>query len=346
MIKSLLRLQSHFVVAGLITILSSSLLMGQEVDTVISLPGIEITTSVDRAEVYIGDLIEYSVSITYDSTYELVPPPLGANLGAFDVKDYEPDIETKLPDGRINSKTIFKLSTFTTGDYVIPAVPVFFRLPDKSARLLLAEPVPIKVISLLLNVGDSADIRPLKQPYEFKRDYSAYYWWGAGLFLVVAALLFFWFRYRRSRTAGEQIDLREPWEIAFEKLALLGEKNLPAEDRFKQHYIELSDIWREYLGRMYHAEVLEMTTEEILERFAVIELPPEVYNDMTPFLTHADLVKFARYTPECERIESDLSIVHDLVEAVRADHERRKAAEIELRNRPIAANVSARENSS
>ena len=53
---------------------------------------IEIKTSVDLAEAYIGDLITYTMTITYDSTIELVPPPLGANLGAFDVKDYQADV--------------------------------------------------------------------------------------------------------------------------------------------------------------------------------------------------------------------------------------------------------------
>src|SRR5512138_714655 len=89
-------------------------------DTVQAIPGMEIKTSVDKAEVYIGDLITYKVTITHDSSITLVPPPLGANLGAFDVKDYQADIETKLDGGRVQNQTTFVLSTFTTGDYIIP----------------------------------------------------------------------------------------------------------------------------------------------------------------------------------------------------------------------------------
>ena len=91
-------------------------------DTVGSLPGIEIETSVDHAEAHIGDLITYQVAIRYDSTaYSLIPPPLGANLGAFDVKDYQPDVVSELDDDRVESRTTFVLSTFTTGDYTDPA---------------------------------------------------------------------------------------------------------------------------------------------------------------------------------------------------------------------------------
>jgi len=64
---------------------STCLRAEEEVDTVASITGIEIVTSVDRAEMYVGDLINYTITIEHDSTIELLPPPLGANLGAFDI---------------------------------------------------------------------------------------------------------------------------------------------------------------------------------------------------------------------------------------------------------------------
>ncbi|RME28104.1 MAG: hypothetical protein D6800_04275 [Candidatus Zixiibacteriota bacterium] len=292
----------------------------QQADTVSSLPGIEITTSVDKAEVYIGDLIAYTVSITYDTTkYTLIPPPLGANLGAFDVKDYQPDVETRLSDGRVNSKTTFKLSTFTTGDYTIPPLPVLFRLPDSTVKILLAEPVPIKVKSLLAEAGDSVDIRPLKEPYAFPRDYTPFILWGGGGVLVLVLAFLVWLFLRRRKKAEEQVDLREPWEIAFERLALLDARKLPAEQRYKEYYIELTEILRDFLGRVYEVDVLEMTTEEFLECFVTITLPAEVYNEAAALLKHADLVKFARFVPEAERAEKDFKVVHNIIETVRQD---------------------------
>ena len=142
---------------------------GLQADTVGSLPGIEIETSVDHAEAYIGDLITYQVAIRYDSSaYSLIPPPLGANLGAFDVKDYEPDVVKRLDGDRVESRTIFVLSTFTTGEYTIPPLPVIFELPDSTRKVLLAEPVPITIKSLLADAGDSVDIKPLKEQYAFR----------------------------------------------------------------------------------------------------------------------------------------------------------------------------------
>ncbi|MBN1213306.1 MAG: hypothetical protein JXA92_12095 [candidate division Zixibacteria bacterium] len=301
------------------------------VDTVGSLTGIQVETSVDKAEIYIGDLITYTVAITYDSTIELIPPPLGANLGAFDVKDYQPDIETRLPDGRIKSETVFKVSTFTTGDYVIPPVPVIFIMPDSTRKAVLAEPVPIKVLSMLENAGDSVDIHPLKAQYEFPRDYSRYYIWGAlALVVVIGAVILIWSMIRRKKLKEEPVDMRPPWEIAFEKLAVLKEKNLISQERYREYYFELTEIYRGFLGRVYEIDVLEMTTEEFMERFEKIELPGNIYRDSMSMLRYADLVKFAKQVPESGRPEVDLQAAHDMIETVRFDRERKAQIDVHI----------------
>jgi hypothetical protein len=298
-------------------------------DTVRSLPGIQITTSVDKAEVYIGDLITYEVTILHDSTITLVPPPLGANLGAFDVKDYDPDKEKKLDGGKLQNITTFVLSTFTTGDYVIPPVPIIFKMPDKSAKVMLAEAVPIKVRSLLENAGDSADIRPAKAPYEFKRNYMPYYLAGGALLMLLAAL-FIWWRMRKRKTGAEMLDLRPPWEIAYERLALLQTGPLLFDERYKEFYIELTEILRGFLGRVYKINVLDMTTEEFLENYRGMELPDGLYAQTSDLLQHADLVKFAKYIPERARADTDFEAAHAIVNQVRAEEERRQQTEIRI----------------
>ncbi len=315
---------------GLTPALAAQDTTGRPVDTVESLSGIEIVTSVDRAEVLIGDLINYTLAITYDSVYELVPPPLGANLGAFDVKDYESDLVTRLDNGRIRSESKFKVSTFTTGEYVIPPIPVLFRLPDSTGKVLFSEPVPIKVNSLLENAGDSVDIKPLKAPYEFERDLTAYYYGGGALLLFLLVLAWYlWRRSRRVKAGAEPVDLRKPWEIAFENLAVLQQKRLPAEGKFKEYYFEITDIVRSYMGRIYEVDVMEMTTEEWSEVFAEITMPDGTFETGREFFKHADLVKFAKFIPEVVRAENDLETAHHLVETIRVDYERRQRRTME-----------------
>ncbi len=311
------------------TVVPASLVLAQterSADTVGALPGIEIQTAVDRAECLIGDRIEYTLTITYDSTYELVPPPLGANLGGFDVKDYQTDQITTLENGRRESVSRFTLSTFTTGDYVIPPIPVSFNLPDGARKVLLSEGVPIKVKSLLAEGADSLDIRPQKPVYEFERDLTARYAIaGAVLLVLLAAAWLVWRRLRRREVEAELVDTRPPWEKAFERLAMLKEKNLPQDGRFREYYFELTEAIRQFLGRMYNVHVLEMTTEEFIESFQQVELPGSLYERCREFLQHADLAKFAKYRPTTERCDEDLEVAHNMIELVRSDFVRRQA---------------------
>lgn len=294
-------------------------------DTVGSLPGVVIRTSVDKAEVYIGDLITYTIAIEYDTTFELIPPPLGANLGAFDVKDYRPDVESKLPDGRRRSETVFILSTFTTGDYVIPPVPVAFRDTRQQTRVLLSEVVPIKIRSMLENAGDSVDIKGLKAPYEFQRDYFWYYIAGSGLLAFLLIGLLIWLKLR-GRVAVAPVDNRPPWEIAYEQLAML-QQQIPSDTaKFKTYYIELTEVMREYLGRIYAWPVLDMTTEEFLDQYRTSGESADLQTRVAGFLRHADLVKFARYEPAADRPQLDFTTAHELVGQIRQRWEQRQAA--------------------
>lgn len=313
-------------VCFLILLLPTTSVFGQsEADTVSSLPNVEIRTSVDKADMHIGDLITYRLTIIYDSTYELIPPPLGANLGAFDVKDYKQDIVKVLKDGRMQSDNVFILSTFTVGDYIIPPIPVAFDLPDSTRKVIVSEAVHIKVKSLLQGTDDSLDIKPLKAQHEFLRDLTKYYLWGGlAVLVLLAAGLFIWRRRKKRKGEGEPEDLRPPWEIAFERLAVLQEKNLIDTDSFKLYYIELSEITRWYLGRVYQRNVLDMTTDEFMAQFEDVMLPLGIYDNSLEFLRFADLVKFAKLEPERERFTSDFERIHALVEKVRSDQMQRQ----------------------
>jgi hypothetical protein len=302
-------------------------------DTVGSVPGIEIETSVDRAEIYVGDLITYTVAIVHDTTVELIPPPLGANLGAFEVKDYQPDLRTRLDDGRIRSETRFTVSTFTTGEYVIPPLPVTFKLADGSMKVMLAEGIPITVRSLLGDEkGDTADIKPLKAQVShevFEEGVDPLILWPtiAGVLLIGSGLFWWWWR-RRKREEPE--DTRPPWEIAFFELALLQERDLPGTAEYKQYYVELTEIVRAFLGRIYENDVLEMTTTEFAVAFRDEELPGEWFDRLIDFFKHADLVKFAKLSPEAEGPGSDFALTHDMIDDVRIDWEKKQQVEVRV----------------
>jgi len=309
-------------------------------DTVQSAEGIRVETAIDRAEIYIGDLINYRLTIYHDSDIVLTPPPIGANLGAFDVKDYQADDTRRTNDGKYKIESRFALTTFTTGDYIIPPIPVEYMTPDSVRHIIVSEAIAIKVKSLLgEEAGDSLDIRDLKPQYVFASSNRWLYYTIAGILLaalVVGYLI--WRRKRRMMETGEPVDLRDPWEIAFEKLAYLKETDYLEKKKYKQYYVDLSDIFREYIGRMYHFPALDMTTFELLSKLEEMELEPSLYGRIGKLLNFSDLVKFAKFEPDASRPMFDFDEVHEIVEYVR-QIEQTKLSQIE----PVATTASKEE---
>ncbi len=305
----------------IVILLLSCVVFAQETaapDTVKTAAGIRIETEVDKAEVYIGDLISYRVAVIYDTALNVTPPPIGANLGSFDVKDYSAEEEQTLPDGTNKIETTFELTTFTTGDYIIPPIPVEFMTPDSAKKILLSEPVPIKVKSLLAESADTADIREIKGPIEFESVWPWWYYALAGVLLVVIAYFIYSF-YRKKEEKPKQmpLDTRDPWEIAFEKLAYLREKNYIKANEYKAFYIELTEIVRDYLGRMYHIPVLDMTTFEFLTTIRQQDIDEPMFSRLKKFLEYADLVKFAKLIPEEGKMQRDFEEAREMVGDIR-----------------------------
>jgi len=288
------------------------------IDTVQSAPGITIESAVDKSEVYIGDLITYRLTIIYNSDITLTPPPIGANLGMFDVKDYQTDEVVRLEDGRFKNENRFVLTTFTTGDYIIPPIPVEFMTADSVRKFLISEPMPILVKSLIAEGADTADIRDIKGPIDLKKRLPVWYYIiGAVIVLIILYLIWRWRRKRGQEGESELVDTRKPWEIAFEDLAHLSENRLPEKNEFKLFYIEITEIIRAFMGRMYQIPVLDMTTDEFCIRMIDEKVDSVIYDRVKAYLNFADLVKFARFVPETERMNVDFEEAREIIESVR-----------------------------
>lgn len=277
---------------------------------------INVTASVDKQTAYVGDLIDYTITITYDSTLQLTPPAAGANLGGFDVKDYEIGEEKKTDDGRRKQVLAFKLRTFTTGDYVIPPLPIEYMMPDSSKRYISADPIKIKILSVLAE-GVNADTlspKPLKAQVSLAAKRMTIW-----LIIIAAALLgiagvaFYFWRRHRTKEEAPYVDPRPSWEIAYADLAVLKDRNLPAQGELKKFYFELSDIMKRYISKKFEVDAIEMTTIEIGDALVEVDLDRDIHRDFMAFFEHGDLVKFAKLIPPEDRPDADWTAAYDLV---------------------------------
>ena len=268
---------------------------------------ISISSSVDKASIFIGDLITYSVRITHDEDVEVLLPSLGANLGGFEIRDYQ-EFEPRKEEDKIVHQVNYVISTFDVGDFEIPPIMVGYKVPPDTLENVLKTEV-IKIVVESLKPSEDGDIREIKPPWEISFNWKTVIVIGIiALFVIlfVIALIYV----IRKRKKGETIiprklvPQRPPHEIAYEELQRLSDSDLLEIGKIKQYYSEVSDIIRRYVEGCYQIIAMEMTTTEVLDQLRTTEIGETHFDLFVRFLEACDLVKFAKYIPsENENIE-------------------------------------------
>jgi hypothetical protein len=276
---------------------------------------------VDRATITIGDRILYTLTVKTDPGVKLEPLALGSNLGAFEVKDYKIYDPEKTKDGKIMNKSEYDITTFTTGEHVIPPIAIKYSDPKGEKKEIQSEPIFIVVKSVAKSEADTVDIRGLKPPFWVGGGYWAYL-----LILPILALLaaggFFYYRQKSKAIALPKIpeELKKPaWEVAFLELENLKSSDLLERKEIKKYYILLSDIIRKYLERRYQITALDRTTQEVKGELKRVKVEGEVADLIYGFLSACDLVKFAKYIPLKEEIEKDWNQAYTIVSITKVE---------------------------
>jgi len=276
---------------------------------------IRVNSTVDKSTITIGDRVLYTLEIIYDSSINLLPLNLGANLGAFEVKDYKTYPEKKNKQGQMVNKSEYVITTFTTGEYVIPPLEIGYLTPDSLEHTIKSEPLTIMVESVIATAEDTTDIRGLKPQASVPANYLSYLIIAA-LLLLVGAGLWYW-RYRKLHPPLKEEKVEPPippWEEALSALSELESSDLLETGQVKFYYLRLSEIVKRYIERRFQIAAVDMTTYEIKQNMRKARFDSWLYNRAANFLESADLVKFAKYIPSSEEIENDFSSARYIVE--------------------------------
>jgi len=278
---------------------------------------ISLSSRVDKSKITIGDLITYTVTVAYDEGMQIQMPGLGANLGGFEIRDYN-EKEPVKKDGRIESSVDYIISTFFTGEFEIPPLTIFYAMPEDSVfNPLTTDPIQILVESV--KPSEAGDILDIKDPLEMPRNWWITLRWpiigAVFLALVLAGILFY-----RKRKQGKGLlpvkkePPRPPHEMALEALEKLKASDLLETRQIKQYYIEISEIIRHYIEGRYYIEAMEMTTFEVMQNLSGADISDEDHRLFYAFFDACDLVKFAKVIPSDKKNLAIMDDAFDLVD--------------------------------
>jgi hypothetical protein len=270
---------------------------------------ISVQAKVNRSEIFIGDLFQYSITIKWQSGGTVDLPGLVGNLGSFEVKDL---LIHKAKDlGEFTEqKWDLQLSTYVGGDFILPPQLVEYTPPnDTNIIRMHTEPIPIKVLKR--NTGEEQDILDIEQPIAIAQPFP-WYW----LLLIIPILLFFWWFFHKKRKQAGQTPRLPPYEEAIQALERLSAQDLLQANQQRDHFFALSEIIKTYLHREFASlDALDATSSELLSRVAGGKyLTDNSLSKLKVFCERGDLIKYSSLQLDAEECQLLHSYIPQIIE--------------------------------
>ncbi|WP_298531798.1 hypothetical protein [uncultured Algibacter sp.] len=265
----------------------------------------QVKSTIDSTSIKIGEQITYHIQVETDSS-KLVVFPEGQTFSPLEmIESY--DIDTLKNKDKFNLIKKYGLTQFDSGSYTIPRQKII--VGDKT---FFTDSLQVEVNTVVIDSTKGLyDIKPI-----ITVEKSGSNWWKyvllALLILGVAALLLYWFIWRKKPlTEEEEIALLPPYDRAKLALKKLDESPYLEHENLKDYYSELTFIIRKYLEEKVYDKALESTSNELIERLSLlkegnqIDISKEDIKNLESILKRADLVKFAKSAPDVELAKMD-----------------------------------------
>ncbi|WP_052158307.1 hypothetical protein [Lacinutrix jangbogonensis] len=276
----------------------------------------QVKTKIDSTSIKIGAQVTYKIEVDVDTT-SLVIFPEGQTFSPMEmIESYT--IDTTKKDDRYNLIKKYGLTQFDSGVYTIPKQKILI-----GSKEFYTDSLKVEIREIVVDTTKQGlyDIKPI-----IEVDKSIGDWWKYVLLtvLVIAVIgfLLWWFIWRvKPLTEEEEIALLPPYDRAKLALKQLDESSYLQNENLKGYYSDLTYIIRKFLDEKVYDRALESTTDELVSRLNLlkdgnqIELSKDDIRNIQTILKRADLVKFAKGTPDValaaiDRKTIDLEIDH------------------------------------
>ncbi len=282
-----------------------------------------VTARVEPDSVMIGDRFDYIIEVEKDLVQVVRFPVFqpGEDPGALVLVEEAP-VDTLLREGRrMKLRKRYRMAVFEEGHHDFGPAEVFYADKNIVDTLRSENDLTLDVATFQIDSTSQSiyDLKPQRTlPFRLG-EIRGYLLWGLlaaiGLALLAAGVLC-WLRRRGTTLSGlfAAAPALPPHVEAIRALEELHNRKLWQNNRHKQYYSGLTDILRTYIARRWEIGAMEMTSDEIIAAMRSIELPDKARADLTTILRDADLVKFAKATPDAGQNEADYLKAYYFVE--------------------------------
>lgn len=280
---------------------------------------INAKAQIDSARIFLGDPIKYQLEINYDKSTKVILPSFPDTFLGFVVLDRS-KIDSAFKNNIITRKQTITLTTFDSGNKVIPSLKINYQLAgQKNYNFLTTD--SFMIVVNYVQVDTTLAIKPiktiLKAPLSIG-EVLPYLILYIILVLIVLGTIYFYHRLKSNKPLFSRIKpIIPPHIIALEKLKKLEDDKLWQKGEIKNFHIALTDIVREYMESRYKMLATESTTTEIIDQLTAYITDKTLIEKLREFLELSDLVKFAKLTPLPNENEHCLKVSYEFIETTK-----------------------------
>ena len=276
-----------------------------------------VKTSVDKTKILIGERINYHVETSMpDNTYRLTWFSVPDSFGNF-VPIIRNKIDTVFSNGTWNFSQNIVMTSFDSGRQVIPPLTLnASRLDSDSSFNINTDSIAIDV-----TYSPTDSIMPfhdIKNIIEVKKSVSYWIWIlvGVAILLVIIWIVFLrkFFKKKKDITIFE--SKLSPYDEAMKSLNDLGKENIIDQNKVKEYYTRLTDIFKRYLSRKTNTYQLHLTTDEVLIELGGLDISKQQISEFANVLRMSNVVKFAKYIPTTYENEKAFSQTKEMITAI------------------------------
>ncbi|MCD6336691.1 MAG: hypothetical protein J7M01_00470 [Candidatus Marinimicrobia bacterium] len=271
---------------------------------------VKLDFKVNEEKLYIGDRIKLNYTISGGERHVFVLPDVQMWIKDLEIIDVQASERIKKHRHFIDLNV--EAVKFDTGFVHIPAMPIIktdstgFGKPDTIFT-------PEKYLYIYSMLDSSAAPVAMTPPLPL----ALMTWWEFTIALFLLAVSVFLLILGIKHKSKKKQVIEENWETPKEKaehyLSALEKKNYPDKEKWKQFYLELTYISRDYFENIYFIHLQELTTSELIPALKE-HVDAEFMNDLQTFFQYADLVKFAKGVASHDNCDEHLKLVRQIIE--------------------------------
>lgn len=258
----------------------------------------------------IGDVIEYHLEIKHIKDIKVNIPDLNPLFDELEIRNI--DIKEEIIEDYNHINHIYSITTLSDSSFIIPSVIITY-IDNGDTTEILTQEIYIKFLSTGADLA--GDIREITDIIWVKYNYLII----IILFLllltaIIIGLIIYKKKYKKNLITTSEDSKYTPLKWAKIRLNKLNKKNYIENNLIKPYYFELTEIFKEFMEKIFDANITEMTTEEILEY--LYNKKNKSLTKIRHYLNNTDLVKYAKYQPPKAEIIETTNKTEEIIEEI------------------------------